>query len=81
MASAWRELLKRKGKSKRPNSLTMPASEVVDATSISWTPPCSADCCCSSLPSWLLGYSFTVILPPLLAATSSANFLTPRLVG
>jgi DNA-binding IclR family transcriptional regulator len=29
----------------------MPFSDVVEATSISCTPPCSADCCCSSLPS------------------------------
>src|SRR3954462_6569510 len=80
-ASAWRGLVNRNGKSKSPNSLTMPAREVVDATSISCTPPCNADCCCNSLPNWLLGYSFTVILPPLFAATISANFLTPVLVG
>src|SRR6185295_15054824 len=81
IASACFALLKRNGKSKSPNSLTTPVSDVVDATSISCTPPCSADCCCSSLPSWLLANSFTVILPPLLAATISANFLTPQLVG
>src|SRR5580765_699820 len=81
MASACWALLKRNGKSNRPNSLTMPASDVVDATSISCTPPCIADCCCSSLPNWLAANSCTLILPPLLAATSSANFLTPALVG
>ena len=62
----------------------MPTSEVVAGAVISCTPPCSADCCCISLPSWLAGNSLTVILPPLLAATSSANFLTPdadRVVG
>src|SRR4029079_3572411 len=81
IASACFALLNRNGKSKSPNSLTTPVSDLVDATSISCTPPCSADCCCSSLPSWLLGNSFTVILPPLLAATISPNFLTPQLVG
>ena len=59
----------------------MPASDVVAGADISWMPPCSADCCCSSLPSVDAGYSWTFILPPLLAATSSPKRLTPKLTG
>src|SRR5207237_6391366 len=43
--------------------------------------PCSADCWCISLPSCDDGYSLTWILPPLFAATSSANLCAPMLIG
>ena len=59
----------------------MPASEVVAGADISCTPPCSADCCCISLPSCEAGNSCTFSLPPLLAASSSAKRLTPKLTG
>ncbi len=51
----------------------MPASDVVAGADICCTPPCSADCCCISLPSCEAGNSCTFILPPLLAASSSAK--------
>src|SRR4051812_38401794 len=70
-----------KGKSSKPNSGTTVASEVVDADSISWVPPRSADCCCNSLPSCDEANSRTFSLPPLLADKISANFCTPKLTG
>ena len=44
-------LLNKNGKSSSPNSFTTPDKEVVEATSISCTPPINADCCCNSFPS------------------------------
>ena len=47
------------------------------STVISSVPPCSADTFAWSLPSAPPGKRFTLILPPDLAATSSANFSMP----
>ena len=57
------------------------ASEVVEADRISCVPPRTADCCCISLPSWDAVNSRIFSLPPLFAASTSANFCTPRLTG
>jgi hypothetical protein len=78
MASAWRALLNRNGKSNRPNSLTMPAKDVVDATSISWTPPCSADCCCSSLPELAARVFLDLDLAARLGRHQLGELLDPR---
>ena len=80
-ASACAVVLTMNGKSRRPNSLTTLASDVVAADIISWVPPRSADCICISLPSCEAANSRTLSLPPLLAARISANFCTPRLTG
>ena len=49
------------------------------STTISIVPPCSADTLAASPPSVPPGKRLTFILPPLLAATSSANFSAPML--
>jgi hypothetical protein len=61
--------------------LTTLAREVVDADRISCVPPRTADCCCISLPSCEAANSRIFSLPPLLAASTSANFWTPKLTG
>ena len=48
---------------------------------ISIVPPCSAETFWASPPSTPPGNMFTLILPPLLAATSSANFSMPITMG
>ena len=80
-ASACSGVLTMNGKSISPNSFTMPTREVVAGDCISCVPPRSADCCCISLPSWFAGYSRTLSLPPLFAATISVNLFTPMLTG
>ena len=56
----------------------MPANDVVDATSISCTPPCSADCCCSSLPNWLLAIFLHRDLAAALGCNELGELLDPR---
>src|SRR3990167_9230534 len=48
---------------------------------ISSVPPCRAETLAWSLPSWPLGNTLTLILPPDLAATISANFSMPWTMG
>src|SRR5256885_5241836 len=64
-----------------PNSLTCEARMPEFSTTISSVPPCSAETLAWSPPSTPPGNRLILILPPLLAVTSSANFSIPITSG
>ena len=65
------------GKSKASKSLTCEARMPEFRSTNSIVPPCSADTLAASPPSVPPGKTLTLSLPPLLAATSSENFVAP----
>ena len=81
IASTCSALLNENGMSSSVNSLTTPPITVAEGMVMSSTPPCTALNCCCSPPTTPPPSSWTFILPPLRAATSSANFWVPSEIG